>query len=184
MEATLIMLDNPILVNEEEIKTSDIYLDTSVFHLNNEIKMGKGIYQMKHDKWGEEGQGGCRKILAGHEGTERLTFQLKDENAKRIGYVDVEKLIKSELEYMTDYEKINYNLVDGYVRCCIKTYASLTPKKYTEEQLAILIVEILHNEMKGINLGTQFYLDAMKQPPQYQVECTETEKGYKVTKIL
>ena len=43
-------------LSDEPIKEGDWYIDESVF---------KGaIYQMKHSKWGDEGQGNCKKIIA------------------------------------------------------------------------------------------------------------------------
>jgi len=52
---------NIYITNDEEIKEGDWYLDLSVF--TNNISIGKGIYQMKYSKWGEEGQGDCKKII-------------------------------------------------------------------------------------------------------------------------
>ena len=49
------------ITSDEEIKKGDWYLDLSVFP--NNISIGKGIYQMKYSKWGEEGQGDCKKII-------------------------------------------------------------------------------------------------------------------------
>lgn len=168
MEATLIMLDKPILVNEE-IKLS-FYVEY------NETR---------------------KKILAGHEGTKRLTFNLSDEDAKRIGYFDVKSI---ELLSAKERDSINHrayvcsgeeeeNIFDtgffqGFRKC-----ESLTPKKYTEEQARAFFDAgtIFGCNPDSENNDTKEFesiKSKLDQPQQYQVECTETENGFEITKIL
>ena len=178
MEATLIMLDKPILVNEEVTKVSDFILNGAQIMQVSEFD--SHLYN--------------KKILAGHEGTKRLTFQLSDEDANKIGYFDVDKICNTFYGKFdvtdSDGNSIKELLQEGFIDGANKIL-SLTPKKYTEKQLrdAILITK---RSMGVDNDGETCYshlsyeqiIQQVSHPQQFKVECTETENEIIVTKIL
>ena len=203
MEATLIMLDKPILVNEETSTEFNFVLINNR-HIRvvskEECKIAKdclevgGFNAIQKDV--------CKKILAGHEGTKRLTFQLSDKDAKRIGYVDVEKLaeeycLKYGETFFTPRERGNRKLGIIYG---IETAFTLTPKKYTEEDMVQFHFWLLcnswlyntatnvyiNNNMERLTVNDLFKAWEAKRPPKkFKVkECTETENEIIVTKIL
>lgn len=165
MEATyeLIMLDKPILVNEEHGELNDFVTD------------GTRIAQINVLTIDDPNKHKCRKILAGHEGAKRLTFQLSDEDAKRIGYFDVDKLAKKLIDdEFEDYE--DFHLTG--IAIGIKKGLSLTPKKYTAEQA----MKIFYLARRGKDFDSVF--EEVDKPSQFKVECTETENEITITKIL
>ena len=165
MEATLIMLDKPILVNEEVTKVSDFILNGAQIMQVSEFD--SHLYN--------------KKILAGHEGTKRLTFQLSDEDANKIGYFDVDKICNTFYGKFdvtdSDGNSIKELLQEGFIDGANKIL-SLTPKKYTVEQA----MKIFYLARRGKDFDSVF--EEVSQPQQYQVECTETENEITITKIL
>ena len=182
MKATLIMLDKPILVNEEQGELNDFVTD------------GTRIAQINVLTIDDPNKHKCRKILAGHEGTKRLTFQLSDEDANKIGYFDVDKICNTFYGKFdvtdSDGNSIKELLQEGFIDGANKIL-SLTPKKYTEKQLrdAILITK---RSMGVDNDGETCYshlsyeqiIQQVSHPQQFKVECTETENEITITKIL
>lgn len=201
MEATLIMLDKPILVSEEtpypiayHIKKKEILIIKGVGEQSLELFHSKGYNYPKE----------CNNVIAGHEGTKRLTFQLSDEDAKGIGYVDVKGLAAlaavakyptlHNAEFKSDAaENVLTKLCRSAFELGAETYASLTPKKYTEEDMCDLVEQLKDYTYEGrIILGdderepkefVEIFLKSRK-PQQFKVECTETENEITITKIL
>lgn len=169
MKATLIMLDKPILVNEEQGELNDFVTD------------GTRIAQINVLTIDDPNKHKCRKILAGHEGTKRLTFQLSDEDANKIGYFDVDKICNTFYGKFdvtdSDGNSIKELLQEGFIDGANKIL-SLTPKKYTVEQA----MKIFYLARRGKDFDSVF--EEVSQPQQYQVECTETENEITITKIL
>ncbi len=169
MKATykLIMLDKPILVNEEEIKS-----DHTPIYVNGVVSNYHSILN------GVQPKG--KKILAGHEGTKRLTFQLSDEDAKTIGFVDANKIADKLLDDKSEIAPPSYGYGEYYAGCVdgINAALSLTPKKYTAEQA----MKIFYLARRGKDFDSVF--EEVDKPSQFKVECTETENEIIVTKIL
>lgn len=157
MEATLIMLDKPILVNEE---------------LTKEQAQITPHYQTYDKRF--------LKSIAGHEGTKRLTFQLSDEYAKTIGFVDANKIADKLLDDKSEIAPPSYGYGEYYAGCVdgINAALSLTPKKYTVEQA----MKIFYLARRGKDFDSVF--EEVDKPSQFKVECTETENELTITKIL
>ncbi len=183
----LIMLDKPILVNEEEIKEN-----TLMYDIDGDIGTAIGTDE---SQWI-----GNKKIIAGHEGTKRLTFQLSDEDAKRIGYMDMKGL--AALEAVAKYPTLHNaefksdaaaNVLTKLCRSAFElgaeTYASLTPKKYTEEDLEYAFNYFRYEQPCLLDSECKDFKElkvelSQRKPKQFKVECTETENEIIVTKII
>ncbi|XAI97336.1 hypothetical protein [Leptolyngbya phage Lbo-JY46] len=119
-----------IIVDDSEIKEGDYYLDNSV--------LKDKIYQMKYSKWGEEGQGNCKKIT---HSTQPLGFlqeegitttNLKHDwvNVKQLSLLEVEEAIYGysvvkmaeeaaddmEYDYDSPYGNGSNDFIDGYIK--------------------------------------------------------------------
>lgn len=106
MKTKLIKLSEQhyIIVDDSEIKEGYWYLDESVFK-------GK-IYQMKHSKWGEEGQGNCKKITHSTQPIELSTSHINTglyhfDKIKPLSLSEVEEVINgySANKLTTDFSK-------------------------------------------------------------------------------
>jgi hypothetical protein len=190
MEATLIMLDKPILVNEDKPKEFNFVLINNK-HIRvvskEECKIAKNCLEV--GGFNAINKDVCKKILAGHEGTKRLTFKLSDEDAKRIGYVNLR--LKDEEEQAIKRGGEDYAI--GYVEGLVDGL-SLTPKKYTEEDMYLLAAKVVSDIAANRGNADWNFFTTPKmiadefikqlQPQQFKVECTETENEIIVTKIL
>ena len=149
MNYQLIMLPNPILVSDEEIKEGDWYIDFLVFpnliqhplqHSGVEYKEDKlngkyknPIIQSKQGTTSPKNK--CWKIIAGLPELPQLDLSLVTDE---IGYVDVVKL--ANLQFDEDTKKIPvpsrlwYDSQDAQFDSFIKGF-NANPKKYTEEDM-------------------------------------------------
>ena len=124
---------NIYITNDEEIKEGDWYLDLSVF--TNNISIGKGIYQMKYSKWGEEGQGDCKKIiLTDNEDLIKDGVQAIDDEF--LGwFVSCESV---KVERLDTFKKTNEVYVDeiagGNYYEIIKQYKIIIPQEETKQE--------------------------------------------------
>jgi hypothetical protein len=128
---------NIYITNDEEIKEGDWYLDLSVF--TNNISIGKGIYQMKYSKWGEEGQGDCKKIiLTDNEDLIKDGVQAIDDDFLQwfVKNSSCESVIK--VERLDTFKKTNEVYVDeiagGNYYEIIKQYKIIIPQEETKQE--------------------------------------------------
>jgi hypothetical protein len=103
---------NIYITSDEKIKEGDWYLDLSVF--TNNISIGRGIYQMKYSKWGEEGQGDCKKIILTNDSTliadgiqaiddKFLEWFIKNPSCE---FVEIKKVFEEHKTFDISYYKI------------------------------------------------------------------------------
>ncbi len=135
-----------LLVDEtEEIKTSDWYLDLSVF--KSDITINKGIYQMVYPKWGKEGRGNCAKVIASYpkiEGDEMCMFDKAQEyaigtkspnrEAHRQGFVEGYKQAKSKMFSLNEVKGLLFQ-VGNAMRYKGVNYASYFNYKNVKEEV-------------------------------------------------
>jgi hypothetical protein len=127
---------NIYITNDEEIKEGDWYLDLSVF--TNNISIGKGIYQMKYSKWGEEGQGDCKKIiLTDNEDLIKDGVQAIDEDFLQ-WFVKNSSCESVKGERLDTFKKTNEVYVDeiagGNYYEIIKQYKIIIPQEETKQE--------------------------------------------------
>lgn len=155
-----IKTDTHLLLVDETvvIKTSDWYLDLSVF--NNNTTINKGIYQMVYPKWGKEGQGDCAKIIASFpklegvaefetlppntEGDEMCMFDKAQEyaigtkspnrEAHRQGFVEGYKQAKSKMFSLNEVKGLLFQ-VGNAMRYKGVNYASYFNYKNVKEEV-------------------------------------------------
>lgn len=167
METKLIMLPNPIVVSDEEIKEGD-FMYLKEYHPQGQIRKCHYITdeQLMIDAYEDIGWGFCRrnevyKIIAGIESLPKLDLSLI---AERIGWVDVEKLAIESIKkgwgqlFMRDdkdnpygkfigerpYPTKFWHDIDIWVEA-YKAAQSLNEKKYSEEDLFNLL-KVVHDK--------------------------------------
>jgi hypothetical protein len=151
---------NIYITNDEEIKEGDWYLDLSVF--TNNISIGKGIYQMKYSKWGEEGQGDCKKIiLTDNEDLIKDGVQAIDDEF--LGWFVKNPSCESKVERLDTFKKTNEVYVDeiagGNYYEIIKQYKIIIPKEEPKQET--LEEEIL--KMKLIEAAESVFFGKRRQ---------------------
>lgn len=192
MKAKIIMLENPILVSDEEIKDNQKFISFeknlwgdkySIHTLTKELKnkcIVDKIWNVQADmKWLRESNGyKCAKIIAGIEGLPKLDLSLI---AKGIGWVDVEKLALKE--YPKDLHRWAENQFDDFNESDRNTWIngfkaaqSLNEKKWTDEDMYDLMDYIARNpETKGMYKGEILKKFEASQLKEYQVELEMEE---------
>ena len=179
----LIMLPNPIVVSDEEIKEGDWFLPISGigWKLNVPVQAdGKGGYNNNH----------CKKIIAGIPELPSIDFSgLTEEECKRIGWVDVEKLANDWYESLfNDFERvegkdkiIDLKRIDSITKFKkgFKTAESLNEKKFSEDDLknalfAMYLLTIKMTDKSGTKLfedtGYEKIIQSLSQPKVFDVE--------------
>jgi hypothetical protein len=158
LEFKLVMLPNPVLVNNEELKAGDIIL------------CGSGFIHPFEPKCRELGG---KKIIAGLTEIPKLDLSFV---AGQIGYVDVEKLAEKANGYgdvygkgLDKYNAFNEGFIAGF---------NANPKKYTEEDLRLAITSLwMFGQKQENNLtdSIDLIINTLKQPKVYNVEV-ETQR--------
>lgn len=129
MNYKLIMLPNPILISDEEIKEGDRYFDATD---------KEGLYPIYRRSQDLKFYSGCVKVVAGIEGLPKLDLSAI---AEEIGWIDVEKLAWETLFSKWDSrdiieQKEQYALkafIEGF-----KVAQSLNEKKYSLEDAKLI----------------------------------------------
>lgn len=175
----LIVLPQPILINDEEIKEGDWYWDTLVSHLEKvgPLKM-IGLADESSTKLIIQSSVGTtspikasKKIIAGLPDLPKLDLSLI---ADEIGWVDVEKLaIDLGLKY---YIGGNYDFENGVTKG-ISEYQFLNEKKYSEEDLKYAMFQLFKNGSRSPKEGREGFgeiynrvIQSLSKPKEYLVE--------------
>lgn len=186
MKLQLIMLPNPIVVSSERIKINQQYLTSDYrvvnWHEDFEDDVIKNPIHWKNII--------PKPIIAGIPSLPTIDFSaLSDEDVKKIGWVDVEKLAT---KYATNPGMMSYVFPDkkeGFVEG-FKTAQSLNDKKYSEEDMR-----------NAFNAGDRFgrcdytgrpdlaededeYIQQLSQPKVFNIEASLENNSIKITKIL
>lgn len=173
MNYKLIMLPNPILVNDERISEGDWMLS----HAKTICQAANSTLVNLPSFNGIE----CYKIIAGIEGLPKLDLSAI---AEEIGWVDVEKLADKFFESWSlgDRKQSSYELF----RKVYEFSQSLNEKKFSEEDARQLI-------KRAILYAARFGEDALNheedilhsiKPKEYNVQYIQEGNTIKVTKIL
>ena len=210
MKAQLIMLPNPIVVGDEEIKKGDwfYYYSHGKFGLYMcEGVVGKSlVIQNKESScWSDY----SKKLIAGIEGLPTVNLSLV---ADGIGYIDIEKLAQenSESEYpFEDYRGKKFGINDegtgqalrganlvGFEKG-FKTHQSLNEKKYTNEHMLVIrnkIVSMLpvgeitaFDMIKSVKDFTNWfdeYVESIHKPKVYDVSIIKVNNIVTITEII
>jgi hypothetical protein len=146
LEFKLVMLPNPVLVNNEELKAGDIIL------------CGSGFIHPFEPKCRELGG---KKIIAGLTEIPKLDLSFV---AGQIGYVDVEKLAEKANGYgdvygkgLDKYNAFNEGFIAGF---------NANPKKYTEEDM----IEFADFYVQNSRCVSVSYWLKHRKPKVYNVE--------------
>ena len=181
MNYKLIMLDNPILVSDEEIKEGDWCLSTDEYFV---IKMVNSAFSCD------------RKIIAGLPDLPKLDLSLI---AEEIGCVDVEKLAYNHLISIKDntlntsWEHYTKNIfIQGF-----KAAQSLNEKKYSEEDMYGLLKLIgkkgYYVEIDGRVYANAFsggievdvvdgFIQSLSKPKEYLIEVEMEQVDIEIEK--
>ena len=166
MNTQLIMLPNPIVVSDEQIKKGDfifyIHFGESII---SKAKMDELDNLNNPDKF-------FKKIIAGIEGLPTVNLSLV---AERIGWVDLEKLAEQHLPFNPYLTQDDFAVRRRYFEHGYKAHQSLNEKKYSEEDIVKAIefgIETTNIFEKG-TIST--FIDSLSKPKEYLVEV-QTER--------
>lgn len=167
----LIMLDNPILVSDEEIKENDFVYR---HYPDGGSHIGKSL--QKSDNLKKER---VFKIIAGIPSLPSIDFSaLSEEDCKKIGWVDVERIANELFEpHSSNILSPQYAMRNYFIRG-FKAAQFLNEKKYSEEDLrkAFEAGQLDKSNNWYGNDFTQFF-QSLSQPKVFQVEV-EMENDY------
>lgn len=182
MNYKLIMLPQPILVSDEEIKEGDWYLcwETVDGKPTNFItSKATNTESVDMYSWASN----YFKVLAGIEGLPKLDLSLI---AEEIGWVDVEKL---DMRFVLDGQDIytafltdsaSSAALGGFLRGCrhgFTTAQSLNEKKWTDDDMIDFHNFIFRHPNQNLKMGE--YLEEFKRsrkPKVYNVELEMQDK--------
>ena len=161
MKLQLIMLPQPILVSDEEIKDGDsLYYATTNVILKNYVSETP---RRKDDY----------KIIAGIPELPSIDFSaLSEEDCKKIGWVDIEKLA----DKYSNFERASKwgDIVRNAYKEGFKTAQSLNEKKFSEEQIRYLVSSVTefmsHHEPEEFDGWFEEKLKILSQPKVFDVE--------------
>lgn len=180
MKLQLIMLPQPILVSDEEIKNG---INAFYCHPSHNFPDGGMItkienikysdykpYEVKHiEGWGVKE--GYKKIIAGIPELPSINFSaLSEEDCKKIGWVDVEKLAEDfggNGKFLTDKK---YGFREGF-----KAAQSLNEKKFSEEDVLWVMNLAYANGVNNKGMGRDFMMGRLSQPKVFDVEVEMEE---------
>ena len=190
MKYQLIMLPNqPILVSDEKITKEDIPFNLGIDY-DSVWQFRKGLTT--------DGKGNWKKIIAGIPELPSIDFSvLSEEDCKKIGWVDVEKLandysievypINGESRETVDWiESQKILLQQGFISG-FKAAQSLNEKKYSEEDVKEITYQAAqygmwyalnsqhNNEVPKGNV-LQWFQNRFAQPKVFQVEVEMKQK--------
>lgn len=197
MKYQLIMLPQPILVSDEEIKENDFYYSSQGILQSKksyfEDSRGLKTYHLTHELWSFP----CQKIIAGIPELPSIDFSgLTEEEYKRIGWIDVLELSQKTYPQSTsilisDVIKIHNNKQNARAIAFVrgfKTAQSLNDKKFSLEDLKLAI---LRGYKLGKNGGSEIdrkqeekYLESyLSQPKVFNVEILEITEESQLTGV-
>ena len=182
------MLPDPIVVSDDEIKEGDLYLNgNGVFKCSNKES---GTCELAVNSLAKYN----KKIIAGIPELPSIDFSaLSDEDCKRIGWVDVEKLAHKAAQQrfrLTHIPLDNIHEYGGEILTFIETWMmgfktaqSLNDKKFTEKQM---IDAVLQGMQKGMAIMNDIpetdndwinnYVKRLAQPKVFDIEVEMEEK--------
>lgn len=180
MKAQLILLDNPIVVTDEEIKEGEMYIVISGigFPLNSIHVAEKEGYNNSH----------CKKVIN----------KPIDYNGIDFGIVDVEKLAKEKYPCWSGEWEDGF-LFEGFIEG-FKASQQLNEKKFSEEDAVTLMIQVAKyidtKEMK--DLSERYYdqwcikrdwfinhtMEKSSLPKTFDIEIEETPTNIKIIKKL
>lgn len=178
MKYKLIMLDQPILVSDEEIKSGDsVLFNISSTAIHKNVKVN---YTSVYDKKGKLlfDKEGTIKVVAGIPELPTIDFSaLSEEDCKKIGWVDVEKEYFKILERDENiFSMLNrLSFIMGF-----KAAQPLNEKRYSEEDIRFAITQSFLDGMdrdKEITESHQRILKELSQPKVFDVEVEMEEYG-------
>ena len=164
MNYQLIMLPNPIVVSDEEIKEGDFFLGYSLIGGKPYISEASYIKAAKKDRG---------KIIAGTEGLPKLDLSLISEET---GWVDVEAESMKYFDKMMS-EGRGFELTHGWKKRFIEIFKaaqSLNEKKYSEEDM-MLCWDSAQSWREDKNTWEKF-IQSISKPKEYNVELEMEDK--------
>ena len=170
MKAQLILLENPIIVTDEEIKENDKFLtsDGNVF----EYKNG---YTPSDTNCGVEG---CKKVIN----------KPIDYNGIDFGIVDVEKFVRDRygiyhhIKIEDLYEDRREDIIHDIE--VINDWQQLNEKKFTLEQIEKALSMAFFACQDGYDITTKEIIASISLPKTFDIEIEETPTNIKIIKKL
>jgi hypothetical protein len=179
---TLIMLPEPIIISDEEIKQGDWYYTKPFTNLSIRQCIDNS-YSFEH----------CKKIIAGIPELPQIDFSsLSEEKCKEIGYVNVVKMVKE----LYPFDSVGFPTTSLSERIAFKrgfkACQSLNEKRYSEEDMRKAFNANELRKEESYNGGEDYedvpmydsFEEFIKslQPKSFQVEideeeCVETSRG-------
>lgn len=167
MKYKLIMLPNPILVSDEQVENNQWRYNphTNSSFLFNHLDIDKGVLFPVL---------GSYKIIAGIPELPSIDFSgLTEEDCERIGWVDVEKLVKVifpkwNLLKLHDWDNLKDGFTEGF-----KVAQSLNEKKFSEDDLKLFAIELIAKYKLGqLEDFTEVnkIIESYSQPKVFDVE--------------
>jgi len=179
MKAQLILLENPIIVTDEEIKEADVYLD-------EHFRVQKCLYVHEDKVFPcrdyEESSLACSRKIISHN-------KPIDYNGIDFGIVDVEKLAEESVQ------EVRPNNADFFVRDVYKEFfiegfkasQQLNEKKFSEDDIILFSAELIGMYRKG-NIkdadDVQKLLRTYSLPKTFDIEIEETPTNIKIIKKI
>lgn len=195
MKLQLIMLPNPILVSDEEIKEG-----CSCYHIEHK-KVGKfELSKLSEPVLNYDDDGAkalvsleyCKKTIAGIPELPSIDFSiLSEEDCKKIGWVDVEKLATDNECGLPDSNSkddmmnatLIYERYGGFIKG-FKAAQSLNEKKFSEDDMIRLAIRCWniaskpeHGATYNVNKIAKEFIQSLSQPKVFDVEVEMEDKG-------
>ena len=178
MKYTLIMLENPILVSDEEVKVGDMLYDSAYFGFKKADKLFDYAIPAK----------------AGIPETKKLDLSsLSFSDCEKIGYINIDNIIK--LVVGEDYfNKLNKDGSEYKIMVAISEATQRNSNKnFTFEDITKSMEfgsELAHDISCSVQFGrerkltTDGFVKYITAPKGFDVEIEETEDTIKVIKVL
>lgn len=179
MKTQLIMLPQPILVSNEEIKENDWYYSSQGVLQSTksyfEDKRGLRTYYLTHELWSFL----CQKIIAGIPKLPAIDFSaLSEKECKVIGWIDLEKLAR---DAVSASNSVDVKLVREVWKNGFETAQSLNEKKFTLSDLKSAFSHYAFTSTsqqpysdKELDEAFDKFVSALSRPKVFDVEI-ETE---------
>lgn len=183
MNYKLIMLPNPIVVSDEEIKEGDC----GILYSKGIKGVGSDWNQFKHDGSNKSKLFSIArdsyKIVAGIPELPSIDFSgLSDDDCKKIGWIDVENLGGRWATLQTTRSTDYWRAISNAYSQGFKSAQSLNEKKYSLEDIKTAIELARFPKLALYN--TDEIVNMLSQPKIFDVEIQVNQNSIKITKIL
>jgi hypothetical protein len=177
MKTTLYKLkEGYVLCSDEDIKDNDIVLVNKKWH-DNVLRIFTTVFGGTKE--------GCKKVL-----TQSPDFSLlSEEDAKKIGLFDVDKIADVYFEKMMNDGRgfeLNFGWRNRFLEIFKFSQELTADRRFTEEDMIQAFNDGMKNAWKTISqkILPEEYIQSLSQHKSWEVEYKEENGVYKVTKIL